>query len=707
LIVTTKTSFALPLGANFDGEGTNFSVFSEVADSVVLCLFDDENVEQKVELYPSPGGYWHAYVPHARPGQRYGYRVLGPYEPAQGLTCNPHKLLLDPYARAIEGRLTWHPSVFIFDEVPGGPASALDNAPYVPRSIVVDSRFDWEGDELPRHPLHEALIYELHVKGFTAQHPDVPKHLRGSYEGLAQPAVIEYLQKLGVSAVELLPVHQFEDDYYQHARGVVNFWGYGTIGYFAPHNGYSSSGQRGEQVLEFKRMVRALHKAGIEVILDVVYNHTGEGSQRGPTLCFRGLDNAVYYHQQATKPSEYQDYTGCGNSIAAHHPQPLQLILDSLRYWVQEMHVDGFRFDLATTLARSPHEYRRNSAFFSAVQQDPVLQKVKLIGEPWDLGDGGYQVGRFPPLWSEWNDRYRIGVREFWNGGSAGVGELARRLTGSADIYQPARRLPQASVNFVTAHDGFTLRDLVSYNEKHNEENREQNRDGDSHNRSWNCGVEGPTHDPEINALRARQQRNFLATLLLSQGVPMLLAGDELGRSQRGNNNAYCIDDPLTWVDWLNVDEALLAFTQKLIALRKRHPALRRSEWLHGLPVSFEGYKDIAWFMPGGEEFQNKDWDELGVRALCVYLNAHTRHLLEHPWLPDDDFLLVINAHPTAVEMVIPGVLGGHWQIELDTDARATASNGPLAAGSSIELCSRSLQVYTRSLRRASLPPPV
>ena len=539
-----------PLGATYDGVGTNFAVFSEMAEQVELCLFDEDGTESRIPLREVDGFVWHGYLPSVGPGQRYGYRVHGPYNPSAGQRCDPAKLLLDPYAKAVEGSVSWDPAVFSYQFQDPSLRNQADSAPHVPRSVVINPYFDWSGDRAPRTQYHDSVIYEAHVKGLTRLHPDVPEDERGSYLGLAHPAIIEHLQRLGITAIELMPVHQFVSDSGLEQRGLSNYWGYNTIGFFAPHNAYAASGQRGQQVQEFKAMVRAMHEAEIEVILDVVYNHTAEGNQLGPTLSFRGLDNTAYYRLVDDDPQYYMDTTGTGNSLLMRNPQVLQLIMDSLRYWVIEMHVDGFRFDLAAALARQFHEVDRLSSFFDVVQQDPVVSQVKLIAEPWDVGDGGYQVGNFPPLWSEWNGKYRDTVRDLWRGQSATLPEFASRLTGSSDLYQSDGRSPVASVNFVTAHDGFTLADLVSYDHKHNEANGEDNHDGTDDNRSWNCGAEGPTDDPAIGALRARQQRNFLATLLLSQGVPMLLAGDELGRTQRGNNNAYCQDNEISWLAW-------------------------------------------------------------------------------------------------------------------------------------------------------------
>ena len=539
-----------PLGATYDGAGTNFGLFSEVADRVELCLFDDEGTESRVELREVDGFVWHGYLPGISPGQRYGYRVHGPYNPAAGQRCNPAKLLLDPYAKAIDGHVTWGQPVFSYPFGHPDRRNNTDSAPYVPRSAVINPYFDWGLDRPPRTPYHETVIYEAHVRGLTKEHPVVPEEQRGTYLGLAHPAIISHLHRLGVTAIELMPVHQYVTDSHLNDRGLHNYWGYNTIGFFAPHNGYAASGRRGEQVQEFKTMVRTLHEAGIEVILDVVYNHTAEGNHLGPTLSFRGIDNAAYYRLVDDDKLYYMDTTGTGNSLLMRNPHVLQMIMDSLRYWVLDMHVDGFRFDLAAALARQFHEVDRLSAFFDLVQQDPVVSQVKLIAEPWDVGDGGYHVGNFPPLWSEWNGKYRDTIRDFWRGQPATLPEFASRLTGSSDLYQQDSRRPVASVNFVTAHDGFTLQDLVSYDHKHNEANGEDNRDGSDDNRSWNCGVEGPTDDPAILALRARQKRNFLTTLLLSQGVPMLLAGDEMGRTQQGNNNAYCQDNEISWIDW-------------------------------------------------------------------------------------------------------------------------------------------------------------
>jgi len=665
-----------PLGATYDGDGCNFNVFSEVAERVDLCLFDDDGHETRVALPESRTFCWHGYVPGIQPGQRYGFRVYGPWDPARGLRCNPNKLLLDPYAVAIEGAVVWHPAVFPFERgAQGAPdahdkASELDSGPYVPKSVVADTTFDWSGDHRPNRPLHQTEIYELHVKGFTARMPDVPPELRGTYAGLAHPAAISYLTRLGVSAVELMPVHQFIHDGHLVSRGLRNYWGYNSIGFFAPHNEYSSTGERGQQVREFKEMVKALHAADIEVILDVVYNHTAEGNHEGPVLSFKGLDNTAYYRVIGSEPRYYMDYTGTGNSLNMRHPHVLQLLMDSLRYWVLEMHVDGFRFDLAATLARELHEVDRLSAFFDLIQQDPVVSQVKLIAEPWDVGEGGYQVGNFPALWSEWNGKYRDTVRDYWRGADQTLGEFANRLSGSPDLYNSNGRRPLASVNFVTAHDGFTLRDLVSYSDKHNEANGEDNRDGENHNRSWNHGVEGETDDPAINALRSRQQRNHLTALLLSQGVPMLLAGDEIGRTQRGNNNAYCQDNEVSWIDWAAADTDLLYFTVSLLAFRRAHPVFRRRRWFQGRAIHGKDVRDIAWFTPGGQEMSEDDWNVGFAKSLMVYLNgdAIPSRGPRGEAIIDDTFLLCFNAHYEPMSFTMPPhQFGQRWHRVIDT----------------------------------------
>src|ERR1700735_1446614 len=656
-----------PLGASYDGGGTNFSVFSEVAEGVELCLFGDDGDEQRIALDEIDGSCWHAYLPAVVPGQRYGYRVHGPWAPEHGQRCNPAKLLLDPYAKAIEGHADWGQACYPYTFGDQNARNELDSAPHVPRSVVHNPYFDWGNDRPPDIQLNESIIYELHVKGFTARHPDIPQSQRGTYAGLAHPAAIDYLTALGITAVELLPVHQFVHDPHLVQRGRRNYWGYNSIGFLAPHNDYAAGGQRGEQVAEFKAMVRALHEAGIEVILDVVYNHTAEGNHLGPVLSLKGIDNAAYYRLVADDRRFYYDTTGTGNSLNVGHPHTLQLIMDSLRYWVTEMHVDGFRFDLAASLARQFHDLDRLSAFFDLIQQDPVVSQVKLIAEPWDVGEGGYQVGNFPALWSEWNGRYRDTVRDFWRGESASLGEFASRLTGSSDLYQADARHPGASVNFVTAHDGFTLADLVSYSEKHNEDNGEDGNDGESHNRSWNCGAEGDTDDKAIGELRRRQQRNFLTTLLLSQGVTMLLGGDETGRSQGGNNNAYCQDNAISWQDWDGVDGDLLDFTRRLSALRREHPVLRRRRWFQGRPI--RGTVDLGWCRPDGDEMSDDDWDDGFARSVGVFLNgeAITDRDTHGQRVTDESFLLLFNDHYEAIDWTLPKQWGSWWEAVLDT----------------------------------------
>jgi isoamylase len=683
-----------PLGATFDGGGTNFALYSSVGERIDLCLIDDDGSETRIALGEVDGDIWHAYLPAVVPGQRYGYRVHGPYDPGRGLRCNPQKLLLDPYAKAIAGRLEWNEAVYGYRRGDPSRVNDDDSAQYVPTSVVINPFFDWSGDRPPRTAYADSLIYEAHVKGLTRLHPGVPEYLRGSYAAVAQPAVVEHLQQLGVTAVELMPVHQFIDDRALLERGGRNYWGYNTIGFFAPHNGYGVFGDRGQQVQEFKFLVRALHAAGIEVILDVVYNHTAEGDELGPTLCFRGIDNPRYYRLAGDRAS-YVDYTGTGNSLNVREPATLQLIMDSLRYWVLEMHVDGFRFDLAATLARQFHDVDRLSAFFDLVQQDPVVSQVKLIAEPWDLGEGGYQVGAFPPLWSEWNGRYRDTIRDYWRGQEAGLGQFAYRLTGSSDLYASERRRPSASINFVTAHDGFTLADLVSYEHKHNGANGEQNRDGSDDNRSGNCGTEGPTDDADVNALRARQRRNFVATLLLSQGVPMLLHGDELGRTQLGNNNAYCQDNEISWIDWAHPDRQFLAFVTRLSRLRSAHPVFRRRRFFEGQPVRGTNLDDIAWLTPDGTEMTDADWRTGDARALGVFLNGRgiPRGHAIGTRAVDDSFLLLFNAHRKPVRFAIHvGRLALAWRIEIDT-SRADGSSGDDETIAELTVAARSLIV--------------
>jgi isoamylase len=678
-----------PLGATFDGGGTNFSIFSGVAERIELCLLDDSGVEERVTLPERNGLIWHGYLPRVGPGQRYGYRVHGPHDPGAGLRCNPSKLLLDPYAKAVDGTITWNEALFGYRF--GDPSSYndADSAPYAMTSVVVNPFFDWGNDRPLRIPYNETVIYEAHVKGMTMRHPKVPAALRGTYSGLAHPTMIRHFRQLGVTAVELMPVHQFVQDSTLDEKGLRNYWGYNTIGFFAPHNGYASFGTRGEQVLEFKAMVRALHQAGIELILDVVYNHTAEGNHLGPTLSFRGVDNRAYYRLVDGDEKHYYDTTGTGNSLNVRHHDSLRLVMDSLRYWVLEMHVDGFRFDLASALAREFHEVDRLSAFFDLVNQDPIVSQVKLIAEPWDVGEGGYQVGGFPSLWTEWNGQYRDTVRDFWRGGTGGLGEFALRFTGSSDLYEADNRRPIASINFVTAHDGFTLNDLVSYNEKHNAANGEDNRDGESHNRSWNCGVEGPTENGEVNVLRERQKRNFLATLLLSQGVPMIAHGDELGRTQQGNNNVYCQDNELSWIDWTAAreHEVLTEFTARLAALRREHPVFRRQRFFQGRPIRGSSMHDIAWLRPDGRHMTERDWTAELAPTIAIFLNGRgipDRNQIGER-IVDDSFLLLINAHHEPVTFTLPSESYGRgWEIVLDTADPLLAGIGrrhPLPGG--------------------------
>ena len=690
-----------PLGATYDGAGTNFSLFSEGAEKVELCLFDAEGRESRVELPEMTGFIWHGYLPRVEPGQRYGYRVHGPWDPRAGQRCNPNKLLLDPYGKAVAGEVRWDEAVFPYPFGHPDARNDADSAPFVPRNVVVNPYFDWAGDRPPRTPLHQTVIYEVHVKGFTARHPDVPPELRGTYTGLAHPAAVRHLLDLGVTAVELLPVHQFLHDGHLAERGLRNYWGYNTLAYFAPHNGYAAVGDAGgRQVQEFKNMVKILHEAGLEVILDVVYNHTCEGNHLGPALSWKGIDNAAYYRLMPDDPRYYMDYTGTGNSLNMRHPHVLQMIMDSLRYWVVEMHVDGFRFDLASTLARELHEVDRLSAFFDLIQQDPVVSQVKLIAEPWDVGEGGYQVGNFPTLWSEWNGKYRDAVRDVWRGEGGMLDELGYRLTGSSDLYQSNGRRPFASINFVTAHDGFTLADLVSYNDKHNEANGEGNRDGESHNRSWNCGVEGPTDDPAVLALRGRQQRNLLATLLLSQGVPMLLGGDEIGRTQGGNNNAYCQDNEVSWFDWEHADRGLLDFARRLVRFRREHPVFQRRRWFQGQPVRPSGRDDIAWFRPDGGEMQDEDWNQGFARSLAVFLNGNA---IPTPGsrgerITDDSFYLIFHAGPEPLAFALPPEhWGERWEVVVDTASPGSeAGRAHLGPGQAVEAEGRSVMVLRR-----------
>ncbi len=663
---------AYPLGATFDGSGTNFALFSNVADAVELCLYETDGTETRVAVVERDADVWHCYLPGIQPGQRYGYRVHGPYDPAWGQRCNPNKVLIDPYAKAIDGRVDWDEACFGYRWSDHEERNDLDSGPHVPKAVVINPFFDWTDDRSPRTPYHETVIYEAHVKGLTARHPGIPPEIRGTYAAVAHPVMLEHYQRIGVTAIELMPVHHFMQDHHLVERGRSNYWGYNTLGFLAPHAFYSSSGTDGQQVSEFKSMVRDLHRAGLEVILDVVYNHTAEGNHLGPTLSWRGIDNAAYYRLVAEDLRHYYDTTGTGNSLLMGSPNVLQLIMDSMRYWVNEMHVDGFRFDLAATLARQFHEVDRLSAFFDLVHQDPVISQVKLIAEPWDLGEGGYQVGGFPPLWTEWNGHYRDTVRDFWRGEPSTMPEFASRLTGSSDLYESSGRRPIASINFVTAHDGFTLRDLVSYNEKHNDANGEGNADGESHNRSWNCGVEGPTRRVAVNRLRARQQRNFLATLFLSQGVPMLLHGDEMGRTQGGNNNVYCQDNETAWIDWRpsKEGEQLLQFTERITRLRRDNPVFRRRRFFQGHDVRGIREHEIAWFRPDGDQMDEADWTNGYARTLGVFLNGDAIDETGPRGEPveGDSFLLLMNAHSDAVDFTLPGApFGSRWRLEVDT----------------------------------------
>ena len=666
-----------PLGASYDGAGVNFALYSQVAQKVELCLFDEHDAETRIEMTEQNSYVWHNYIPGLQPGQRYGYRVYGPYDPMHGLRCNPNKLLLDPYAKAIEGNIDGDESLFSYWFKSPDDTSAmndLDSAAHTMKSAVINPYFDWGNDQHPYNSYHDSVIYEAHVRGMTNLNMDVPPDIRGTYAGLAYPSVIEYLKKLGITAIELMPIHQFVNDSFLQEKGLSNYWGYNTIGFFAPHNAYSSSGERGEQVNEFKSMVKAYHRAGMEVILDVVYNHTAEGNHMGPTLSFKGIDNASYYRLVEGDQQHYFDTTGTGNSLLMRSPHALQLITDSLRYWVTEMHVDGFRFDLAATLARQFQEVDKLSAFFDIVEQDPIISRVKLIAEPWDLGSGGYQVGGFPSSWSEWNSRYRDTVRDFWRSQPSTLPEFASRLMGSSDLYQVNGRRPVASVNFITAHDGFTMNDLVSYNEKHNEANGEGNRDGESNNRSWNCGVEGPTNIPDVNDLRQRQMRNMFATLLFSQGIPMICGGDEVARTQQGNNNAYCQDNEISWTNW-HLDKGrkeLLAFVSKLIHLRLDHPVLHRRRFFTGREPGDDSntIPQVEWFDHTGSIMDMDDWQNTHAFSMMIYLNGSD--IPEVDWygnrMVDNDFILIFNAHYEPIMFTLPDErYGRKWQLVVDT----------------------------------------
>jgi isoamylase len=665
-----------PLGATWDGGGVNFALYADNATSVELCFFtspSDEVESAKIRLIERSHHVWHAYFPDIRPGQLYGYRVHGSYDPQNGHRFNSSKLLIDPYAKAIAGTIDWNDSLFGYEV--GNPDEDLsfsetDSAAFIPKCVVIDSQnFDWGNDKSPKIPYHQSIIYEAHVKGFTKLHPEIPAEIRGTYAALAHPVTIKYLTELGITAIELMPVHHFVADRHLKEKGLTNYWGYNTIGFFAPDARYSSSGVLGEQVIEFKNMVKELHKANIEVILDVVYNHTAEGNHLGPTLSFKGIDNAAYYRLMEDR-RYYMDYTGTGNTLNANLPNVLRLMMDSLRYWILEMHVDGFRFDLASTLARELHEVNRLSAFFDIIHQDPTISQVKLIAEPWDVGEGGYQVGKFPQDWAEWNGKYRDCIRDYWRGADSVLGEFAARFTGSPDLYESDYRRPTASINFITAHDGFTLEDLVSYNEKHNEANGEDNMDGENHNRSWNSGSEGPTDDPIVTELRKRQKRNLITTLFLSQGVPMLVAGDEIGRTQQGNNNAYCQDNEISWLNWEVADRQFMEFTKGIIHLRKNHPTFCRRRWFQGRPIKGIGLEDIAWFLPDGAEMTEEHWNNDFAKSLAIYLNGRGLHSVgpRGESVVDDSFFLIFNAYHESLDFTLPPPkYGRQWHRVLDT----------------------------------------
>jgi isoamylase len=709
-LATIWPGSSYPLGATFDGGGTNFALFSEIAEKVELCLIDEGGRESRIALDEVDGYVWHAYLPTINPGQRYGFRVHGPFDPSTGHRCDPSKLLLDPYGKSFDGEFTFGQALYSYDMAAAahdpaetGTPPQVDSLGHTMTSVVINPFFDWATDRAPRTPYHETVIYEAHVKGMTQTHPAIPEALRGTYAGLAHPAIIDHLKSLNVTAIELMPVHQFLHDSRLLDLGLRNYWGYNTFGFFAPHNQYAATRQAGAAVNEFKFMVRTFHEQGIEVILDVVYNHTAEGNQLGPTINFRGIDNAAYYRLVDDDLRLYKDFTGTGNSLNARHPHTLQLIMDSLRYWVTEMHVDGFRFDLASTLAREFYDVDRLSAFFDLVQQDPVVSQVKLIAEPWDVGEGGYQVGNFPGLWTEWNGKYRDTVRDYWRGEPATLGEFASRLTGSSDLYEATGRRPGASINFVVAHDGFTLNDLVSYNDKHNEANGEDNQDGESYNRSWNCGVEGPTDDREILDLRHRQMRNIIATLMLSQGTPMIAHGDEIGRTQHGNNNVYCQDSELSWMDWSLVDKNSdqLEFTRKVTALRKRHPVFRRRRFFDGEPIrTGDEVRDIAWLTPAGKEMTHQDWGAEFDKCIAVFLNGEA---IPEPdargqQVVDDSFLLCFNAHDHAVDFIVPDDdYAKEWTAVLDTTDPTGEVKRVVNDGDEVSLPGRAVLVFRKT----------
>lgn len=701
-----------PLGATWDGQGVNFAIYAENAEDVELCLFDsitEDKESIKIKLKEKSHSVWHVYIPDMQPGQLYGYRINGPYNPKEGHRFNANKLLLDPYAKAITGSIQWHDAVFGYEI--GHPDedlsfSHIDSAPYVPKSVVVDDAFDWEGDQPPAIPYHQTILYEAHVKGLTQLHPEIPENIRGTYAAVAHPAMIQHMQKLGVTAIELMPVHHFIEDRHLCDKGLTNYWGYNSIGYFAPDSRYAARGYTGEQVAEFKHMVKALHRAGIEVILDVVYNHTAEGNHMGPTICFRGIDNASYYRLTDDK-RYYMDYTGTGNTLNTRMPYVLQLIMDSLRYWITEMHVDGFRFDLASTLARELHEVAKLGAFFDIIHQDPVISRVKLIAEPWDVGEGGYQVGKFPAGWAEWNGLYRDCMRDFWRGEPNLLGEFAERLTGSSDLYKNDYRSPSASINFITAHDGFTLHDLVTYNEKHNEVNGHDNSDGESYNRSCNYGIEGETDNEDVNRIRKQQKKNLIATLMLSQGVPMLLSGDELGNTQYGNNNAYCQDCELSYIKWNGADAELIDFTASLIQFRKEHPSFSRRRWFQGQPIRGIGVYDIAWFAANGQEMQEAQWQESFAKSVAVFLNGLGLRCLgpQGEKMEDKNFYLIFNAHDGPLDFKLPAVeFGEYWNTVLDT-ASTNASQETLQPLSTITVKGRSIVLLQAENKPANAGP--
>ena len=707
-----------PLGATWSPAGVNFAVFSEHATQIDLCLFRQESPNKeayRIQLMEQTDQVWHCFIPHLETGWRYGYRAHGEWNPHGGNLFNPNKLLIDPYTKAIDGTIDWNPAVFPYPIEDSDPdryliMDAADSAPFITKGVIIDTSYDWEGDTLLETPMHDTVIYEMHVKGLTEQHPEIPEELRGTYAGLAHPVTIEYLKNLGVTAVELMPVHHFVQDSHLVDKGLRNYWGYNSQSFFAPHADYAAAGKAGNQVNEFKDMVKALHKAGLEVILDVVYNHTAEGNHYGPMLGMKGLDNQAYYRLVENDKQFYMDYTGTGNTVNMVHIRPLQLVMDSLRYWITEMHVDGFRFDLASALARGLYEVGKLSTFLDTIHQDPVISQVKLIAEPWDVGPGGYQVGGFPVLWSEWNGKYRDSVREFWKGDSSGVADLAYRLTGSSDLYELSGRRPMASINFVTAHDGFTLRDLYSYNEKHNEANGENNRDGETHNNSWNCGVEGPTDDPEINRLRLRMQRNQLATLLLSQGVPMISMGDEYGRTQNGNNNAYCQDNEISWFNWeWNQDQtALYDFTRTLIELRKENPVFHRRRFFNGQKVTEKSLGDILWLNPTGHEMTDEDWSDSNQRSIGMILNGEGMDEYDERGrrIKDDIFLILLNGYWEGVDFTLPGVKEfTRWELLMDTHSSEVPVDKVFLADDTFSLGARSMYLFRLKLRKANQTP--